>query len=90
MLQMCYHELVASSTSSFRIPDELKLRLEDAARRTNKGKNWILNRALEEYLDRHSLAHLREEARRQSLLAGRKRWKDETLWEEATAETWDE
>ena len=81
---------MASSTSSFRIPDELKLRLEETARRMNKGKNWILNRALEEYLARHSQDQLREEARRQSLLASRRRWKDEALWENAVAETWDE
>ena len=79
-----------SSTSSFRIADELKARLEETARRMNKGKNWILNRALDEYLSRHSQTNLREEARRQSLLASRKRWKDEKLWENATAENWNE
>ena len=79
-----------SSKCSFRIPDRLKASLEEAARRTNKGKNWILNRALEEYLARHAGTHLREEARRQSLPASRKRWKDEGIWENAAAETWNE
>ena len=79
---------MASSTSSFRISDELKSRLEDAAHRMNKGKNWILNRALEEYLERHSRAALRAEARRQSLLASRRRWKDEKFWAKAAAEVW--
>ena len=79
-----------SSTSSFRIPDELRFRLEGTARRLNKGKNWVINRALDEYLERHSRAALRAEARRQSLLASRKRWKDEALWEKATAEAWND
>ena len=79
---------MAPSTSSFRISDELKFRLEEAARRMNKGKNWIINRALEEYLERHNQTELRKEARRQSLLASRKGWKDEAFWERAAAEVW--
>ena len=79
---------MASSTSSFRIPDELRLRLEETACRMNKGKNWIINRALAEYLDRYSRAGLREEARRQSLQASRKRWKDEAFWEKVGREVW--
>ena len=81
---------MASSTSSFRIPDELKLRLEATARRMNKGKNWILNRALEEYLERHGREDLAAEARRQSLLASRQPWKDQQAWEDTVAETWNE
>ena len=81
---------VRSSTSSFRISHDLRSRLDEAARRMNQRKNWIINRALEEYLNRHGGARLREEARRQSLLASRKRWKDEALWEKAAAEVWDD
>ena len=81
---------MASSTSSFRIPDELKLRFEATARRMNKGKNWILNRALEEYLDRHGREDLAAEARRQSLLASRHPWEDQQAWEDTVAETWNE
>ena len=79
---------MASSTSSFRISDELRFRLEDAARRMSKGKNWIITRALGDYLDRHNQTHLREEARRQSLLASRRRWKDEAFWGKAAREVW--
>jgi predicted transcriptional regulator len=79
-----------SSTSSFRISDELGARLAKTARRLNKGKNWVINRALEEYFERHSQETLRQEARRQSLLASRKRWKDEELWEKAAQETWND
>ena len=87
---MCYTRLVASSTSSFRVPDELRLRLENAARRMNQGKNWIINRALEDFLNRHAREGLCEEARRQSLLASRKRWKDEGVWEKAAGDVWND
>ena len=79
-----------SSTSSFRISDELKIRLEEAARRTNQGKNRIITRALEEYLDRHGRRGLWQEARRQSLLASRKTGKAEAGWERAAAEVWND
>ena len=79
---------MGSSTSSFRIPDELRLRLEETAGRLKRGKNWIINRAIEEYLDRHSRTRLREEGRRQSLLASRRRWKDAQQWERTASEVW--
>jgi predicted transcriptional regulator len=81
---------VASSTSSFRIPDELKVRLDKVADQTKKGKNWIIRRALEEYLERHSQEALRAEARRQSLAASTRKWKDEEFWEKIASETWNE
>jgi predicted DNA-binding protein len=87
---MCYIAVVGSSTSSFRIPDDLKMRLESTARRLNKGKNWIINRALKEYLERQNQDRLRAEAVRQSVLASKKKWKDENLWEQALAEVWDD
>ena len=79
---------MASSTSSFRVPDELRRRLERAARRMSKKKNWIINRALEEYLERHSQVDLRQEARRQSLLASQKQRQDEGPWQKAAVEVW--
>ena len=82
--------VVGSSTSSFRLPDDLRSRLEQAATRMNKGKSWIINRALEDYLNRHGKVGLREEARRQSLLASRKRFKDAALWEKAAGEVWND
>ena len=89
MLQVWYTCDVRSSTTSIRIPDDLKIRLDRTARRMNKGKNWIIKQALAEYLQRHNMDLLREEARRQSLLASKKKWKDAKLWEEAAAEVWD-
>lgn len=90
MLRLCYGEAVASSTSSFRLPDELKVRLEQAAEQSKKGKNWIIRRALEEYLQRHSEEAFRAEARRQSIAASAHKWKDEEFWEKIAAETWNE
>ena len=86
---MCYVGAVGSSTTSIRIPDDLKDRLESTARRMNKGKNWIIKEALAEYLQRHNMDLLRAEARRQSIEASKKKWKDAKLWEEAVAEVWD-
>jgi predicted transcriptional regulator len=90
VLQLCYAPDVGSSTSSFRIPDDLRIRLDETSRRMNKGKNWIINQAVEQYLERHSQAGLREEAKRQSRLASRKCWKDAPGWEKAAGENWNE
>ncbi|MGH2577066.1 MAG: CopG family ribbon-helix-helix protein, partial [Actinomycetota bacterium] len=55
-----------ATTTSVRLPPELRQRLEDTARRLGRGKNWIVVRALEEYLAKgHDRAFI-EEARRQS------------------------
>jgi len=87
---MRYCPIVASSTSSFRILNELKARLDQAAEQMKKGKNWIVNRALEEYLERRSQKALEGEARRQSLAASGHKWKDEERWERMATETWNE
>ena len=84
-----------TTTSSFRIDEDLKLRLELAARRTNQPKNRIINQALNEYLSRHGQSDLRVEAIRQSREAARlsrsaKARKESGFWEQLTAEVWDE
>jgi predicted transcriptional regulator len=85
-----YSGVVPSSTSSFRISDELKAQLEEASARLNKGKNWIINQALKEYLERHSFEALRAEARRQSILASKTPFEGEEDWEKMAAEVWNE
>ena len=47
---------------------------------SQKDKNWILNRALEEYLNREAGDTLSAEARRQSLLASAITTEDEKYW----------
>ena len=70
-----------SSTSSFRISDDLRIRLERTARHMGKGKNWLINRALEEYLNKAGVEGLEAEARRQSLAASGVSTKDEAFWQ---------
>jgi predicted DNA-binding protein len=60
---------MATSISSIRIPNELRDRLERTAKHLKKGKNWIINQALDEYLRKIDRDTLAVEARRQSLVA---------------------
>jgi predicted DNA-binding protein len=69
---------MGSSTSSIRIPDGLRKRLERTAKRLKRGKNSIINEALDEYLRRIDREELAVEARRQSLLASEKDHHEET------------
>jgi predicted DNA-binding protein len=69
-----------STTSSYRIQEDLRIRLERAARHLKKGKNWVINRAIEEYLNRIHQDSLAAEARRQSLLASGVVTADEEFW----------
>jgi predicted DNA-binding protein len=61
----------ASTTTSIRLPKELKRELERKARSTKRGKNWIIKEALELYLLGSAHDTLRAEARKQSLLASK-------------------
>ena len=75
-----------SITTSIRISAALVSRLKKASGRLSRGKNWILAKALEEYLNRLDHGGLAVEARRQSMLAakyerGRKQ-KEDDFWEE--------
>ncbi len=78
-----------SRTFSCRISDELRARLDEAAKQTGQRKNSIITKALEEYLDRHYRAKIASEARRQSLLASREETLEERLWsEQADVDGW--
>lgn len=78
-----------SSTSSFRISEDLRVRLERTARHMGRRKNWIINRALEEYLNKTGRDALAAEARRQSLVAGGVTTEDEAFWQkQADATDW--
>ncbi len=70
-----------SSTSSFRISEDLRVRLERTARHMGRGKNWIINRALEQYLNKTGREALAAEARRQSLVASGVTTEDEAFWQ---------
>ena len=72
---------VKSITSSFRISEELKIRLDQTSRHLKRGKNWVINRALEEYLEKVGRDALVAEAGRQSLLASEAVTEDERFWQ---------
>jgi predicted DNA-binding protein len=69
-----------STTSSFRLSNELRDRLEQAARRLKRGKNSIITQALEEYLENLNRTKFLGEARRQSILASASPSEDEDVW----------
>ena len=75
----------ASSTTSIRLPRELKRELERRARSTKRGKSWVIKEALELYLLGSSHDTLRAEARRQSILAGKHETKDDAHWTDQAA-----
>jgi predicted DNA-binding protein len=73
-----------TSISSVRISDELRGRLERTARYLKKGKSWVINQALDEYLRKVDRDTLAVEARRQSLLASSVEAKEHNeFWEKA-------
>ena len=80
VLHVCYTKAMKSSTSSFRISEDLRVRLERTARHMGRGKNWVINRALEAYLDQAGTEALAAEARRQSVAASAVTTKDELFW----------
>lgn len=73
-----------SVTTSVRLQTNLATRLERAASRLSRGKNWIISKALEEYLAKVNQEGLAEEARRQSRMAARieRRRKPDEFWQE--------
>lgn len=69
-----------SVSTSIRIQARLAARLERVATRLSRGKNWIITRALEEYLAKVGQDEVAAEAKRQSLLASRGRAKADSFW----------
>lgn len=76
----------ATSTTSVRLPKELSRELARKARSTKRGKNWVIKEALQLYLLGSAHDALREEARRQSLLASRHPSKEDVIWTEQAGE----
>ena len=68
-------------TSSFRMSQELRKRLEETARTLKTRKNRIIVQALEEYLQKKHRAAIVAEARRQSVLASSEGTAGEEFWE---------
>lgn len=58
-----------SITTSIRLSPKLRRALELKAKKEKRGKNWIISRALENYLEHDALFDLEAEAQRQSHIA---------------------
>ena len=69
-----------SLTSSFRLSDELRIRLDRFVRQSKHRKNRVIVHAIEDYLDRHEARSLAAEARRQSLLASEGPRSEDEAW----------
>lgn len=71
-----------SVTTSIRLTADLVERLEREANRLARGKNWIISKALEEFLSKRNHGGFLAEARRQSLRVSKKRnRREEAFWE---------
>ena len=74
---------MGTTTSSFRVTEELKLRLEATSQRLRRPKNWVVRQALEEFCAKHSREAYLKEARWQSRRAAETDRPDD-FWERAT------
>ena len=73
--------MAQSITTSIRLPQNIRVRLEKASHSLHRGKNWIITRALEAYLAKLHQNTLMHEARRQSIRAGRADKRESKHWE---------
>lgn len=71
---------MASRTTSLRIDPLLSERLEKVSRHLGRSRNWIINRAIEEYLEAAYPEAFVQEARRQSRLVGEREGQDAGVW----------
>ncbi len=65
-----------SETTTVRLSAELKKKLETVARQQARGKSWIIQRALDEYLTRAIIGKFPTEAQRQCRAANNADRKD--------------
>lgn len=69
-------------TTSIRLPQQIRRELERVSHRLHKGKNGVILDALRDYFDKIEKTSLKQEARRQSVLASNGDQKESFLWEE--------
>lgn len=58
-----------SRTTSVRLDDDLKKKLDDVSLQTHRPKNWIINKALQEFFERYANLQRIEKAKQQCLIA---------------------
>ena len=69
-------------TTSFRLTPELRQQLDYLSHSLQRGKNWIIIKALQEFINKKNYTILVEEAKHQSLLASQYETnEDENIWE---------
>lgn len=74
-----------STTTSIRLNPKLRDQLEEICHTLHRGKNWVIVKAVEEFISRFGHPHLKEEARKQSLLASKADKKtDAKAWEDSS------
>lgn len=71
-----------NAITSIRLKPEMRQQLEYVSKELHRGKNWIINQALQNYLSALNSQMLVKEAKRQSLLASHAQNHDEISWEE--------
>lgn len=79
--------MAKNETTSIRLSPQLRQQLEQASHLLHRGKNWIINHALQEYIHSVLDEKLIEEAKRQSLLARRLDQAEEDHWEDNLDDT---
>ncbi len=77
---------LVSQTFSIRASEELLERLGEFARQTNRRRNAVIVRAIEDYLDLNEMELLKAEARRQSILASKQTHPEDEAWPELAAD----
>ncbi len=75
-----------SQTLSIRASEELLERLGEFARQTDRRRNAVIVRAIEDYLDLNEKESVMAEARRQSLLASAQTHPEDEAWPELAAD----
>lgn len=73
--------MIRGVTTSIRLTPKLRAQLESVTHAIHKGKNWVIIKALEEYLIKWNRQHLAEEARRQSILVSKDEKKENKAWD---------
>lgn len=69
-------------TINVRLPSILNRQLSETSHSLHRDKDWIIAKALEEYLSHINYPALAEEAKRQSLLACQSDAEENKLWED--------
>lgn len=74
--------MASGITTSVRLSQELRLQLDHASQRLHRGRNWIINQAIAEYLAKLGENRIVNEARKQSIRASKADSDEIDIWHE--------